>query len=114
MAIGDNNILGLRTQILGKMHLILATTEGLRSYIAENWRFLHPTKPIPMLIVGCDDQTYGAFLVENRTHSREVFLRAYGYNSMERALYALLDQTVDEIGALMRPWRHHKLKDIEV
>ncbi|KAH0023058.1 hypothetical protein KCU78_g5545, partial [Aureobasidium melanogenum] len=78
MAIQDNTIVGLRTQIL------------------ENWAFLRPDQSKPVIVISCIGIDYEAIIAENYFHGK-IYKVSSRCDTVEEALRELLDSTSELI-----------------
>ncbi|KAG9518956.1 hypothetical protein KCV07_g5224, partial [Aureobasidium melanogenum] len=84
MAIQDNTIVGLRTQIL------------------ENWRYLHPHDTSKLLIViSLKNQLYQALIAQDCPPPRTAYMISSCCYHVEEALRELLDWTSEKIGSTL-------------
>ncbi|KAG9562574.1 hypothetical protein KCU71_g7490, partial [Aureobasidium melanogenum] len=84
MAIQDNTIVGLRTQIL------------------ENWRYLHPHDTSkPLIVISINNWFYEALIVQDCPPPRMTYKISARRYHIEEALRELLDWTSEEIGSTL-------------
>jgi hypothetical protein len=104
MAVEDNTLVGLRDQILGKLFLTLTRSKSSADTKPDNWRFLHPREPKPVIIISRNEERYGALLTEDRIHGRDVLLASDSdHDDIVEALEDLLDLTAEMISEFLRP-----------
>jgi hypothetical protein len=112
MATQDDSILGLRTQILGRLDSCCISSRPTNSHVLENWRYVHPEHakvviltihhPIDVEVLEADDFVYGAVIAEDRNQGNRIFLRALSQYNIETALRDLLSLTNDLVKEVIK------------
>jgi hypothetical protein len=126
MATQDDSIMGLRTQILGRLDSFRISCTHTNSHTVENWRYVHPEHanvviltvhhPIDVDVLEADDFVYGAAVAEDRSQGNRIFLRALSQYNIETALRNLLSLTNDLVKDVIKdtPLKGLEVKGLEV
>jgi hypothetical protein len=103
MAIEDSTLVGLRDQILGKIFLILTRPSNSADAKPGNWRYLHPHRSTPVIIIAREEEDYEAILAEDRAEGTAIFLASSNdHDNIVEALEELLDLTAQMISKFLR------------
>lgn len=100
MAIQDNTIVGLRTQILGRLPRMPRRRTSLLIR-TENWHYLHHGEDKPLIVISHSGQHYQALLTDDNPH-QSIHKASAQYFHVEDALRELLDWTSHEVSVTLR------------